>query len=481
MTCPAGYIFSTTEPRKAPFAAISETLEPGQRFQYWDYDIMWTEKHLPASRLEPLRMIGDVLADNALEALQVKTGEDALKALREYTARPKSEQESLAPGLLMKQLMTVPEWVDWDQVKRGQEVYWRYCFFISHALLHFSLAGGFAIPKITKVLNSTGYLSGKRTKERVLETAQFILDVAHSLEHLQPGTGKGWESIIQVRFLHAGVRARLSKISRAHSKYYNIEEHGVPINQEDLLATLFSFSNTMWRVMDERMGVHMTSKEREDYLHLWRYIGYMMGVDDILGATRTPERADACLESIVMHLADPDAESGRMCSTLLTNMARKPVIPIQIIRAIGLPDPVKVHFAMAEHLLGPEFWKVNQLPTMTRPYKVFKHLFFYVLFADLWLVNKLPWWFRIRSPLIREGQYRMIAKEIGRKRTQFELVEEPKDGGKGFDGQEREVAAHDAIGYRAEVNGGPGQGGHGWTKALTVASAALGVAMILAN
>lgn len=69
-------------------------------------------------------MIGDVLADNALEALQVKTGEDALMALREYTSRPESEQENLAPGLLMKHLMTVPEWVDWEQVKRGQEVYW---------------------------------------------------------------------------------------------------------------------------------------------------------------------------------------------------------------------------------------------------------------------------------------------------------------------------------------------------------------------
>lgn len=69
-------------------------------------------------------MIGDALADDALEALQIKTGEDALKALREYTARPEGEQESLAPGQLMKQLMTVPEWVDWEQVRRGQEVYW---------------------------------------------------------------------------------------------------------------------------------------------------------------------------------------------------------------------------------------------------------------------------------------------------------------------------------------------------------------------
>ncbi|KAG0254676.1 hypothetical protein BGZ95_005965, partial [Linnemannia exigua] len=209
MSCPAGYTFST-KPKRAPFEDLSETLEPGQRFQYWDYEGMWTDKHLPSSRLEPLRMIGDPLADDAVEALKVKKGQDALKALREYISRPESEQESQAPALLMKQLMTVPEWVDWEQVRRGQEVY-------------------------CKVLNSTGYLAGDRARERVFETAQFVLDVSQSVKDLQPGTGLGWESIIQVRFLHAGVRARLTKISRAHSKYYNIEEHGVPINQEDLL------------------------------------------------------------------------------------------------------------------------------------------------------------------------------------------------------------------------------------------------------
>ncbi|KAF9128882.1 hypothetical protein BGW39_004653 [Mortierella sp. 14UC] len=469
MSCPAGYIFDN-EPRKAPFAAITETLHPGQRFQFWDYDIMWTEKHLPASRLEPLRKIGDPLADNALEALKVKQGEDAFKALLAYTSRPVEEQESPAPRLLMQQLNTVPEWVSWEQVQRGQEVYWRYCLFISHALLHFSLAGGFSVPKITKVLNSTGYLSGKKTKERVLETSQFVLDVVHSVDYLQPGTGVAWESIIQVRFLHASVRARLSKISRAHSKYYNIEEHGVPINQEDLLATLFSFSNTMWRVMDYKMGVHMTTQEREDYLHLWRYIGYMMGVDDVLGATRTPERADACLESIVLHLTDPDDESGRMCATLLKNMAPKPLIPVKIITAIGLPDPFKVHMALAEHLLGPIFWKENGLPRMTTPYRIFKQIILNFMLFDLWLVTKSPWWYRIRSPMIQKVQMKMITKEIG-KRTQFELKEVPQDGGKAFDGQSTGGSVKEAC----------GTGGKYWPKILTAASAAVGLAMVLAQ
>ncbi|KAF9990304.1 hypothetical protein BGZ75_002618 [Mortierella antarctica] len=410
MSCPAGYTFDTT-PRVAPFATVTETLVPGERFQYWDYDIMWTKNHLPASKLEPLRRLGDPLADDALAALEIK------------------------------QVMAVPDWVDWDRVQRGQQ--------------------------ITKVLNSTGYLSGKRTKERVLETSQFVLDVVHSLDNLQPGSGTAWKSIIQVRFLHAGVRSRLLKISRAHSRYYNLEEHGVPINQEDLLGTLFSFSNTMWRVMETRMDVHMTTQEREDYLHLWRYVGYMMGVGDILGVTQTPERADACLESIVLHLADPDSESGRLCSTLLRNIAPQSTLTLKIIKAIGLPDPYKVHMALAEHLLGSEFWKVNGLPSMTLPYRFFKELILYLMFFDLWLVTKSPWWFRFRSPLLREGQNIIISNELGDRRAQFKLKKVPRERGN--------EPVHRMLGEDGTSDD------RLWTRVLMTACVAIGVALVLAQ
>jgi hypothetical protein len=123
MSCPAGYTFDN-ESCKAPFADITETLQSGQRFQFWDYDIIWTDNHLPASHLEPLRKIGDPQADNALEVLKIKHGEDAFESLLAYTSRPIEEQESSAPRLLMQQLMTVPEWVNWEQVQRGQNVYW---------------------------------------------------------------------------------------------------------------------------------------------------------------------------------------------------------------------------------------------------------------------------------------------------------------------------------------------------------------------
>lgn len=120
MACPAGF----TVPRKAPYAEMTETLQLGTRFFYYGYDITWSDKHFPSSRLEPLRQLGDELADNALEALKIKPGEDAYKVLLAYIARPEHEQESPAPRLLMEQLMTVPDWVDWQQIRRGQQVFW---------------------------------------------------------------------------------------------------------------------------------------------------------------------------------------------------------------------------------------------------------------------------------------------------------------------------------------------------------------------
>ncbi|KAF9960685.1 hypothetical protein BGZ72_006255 [Mortierella alpina] len=388
MSCPAGYTFDTA-PRVAPLAAASETFKPGQRITHWGIDIIWTENHLPASRLDQLRKLGDPLADDALTALEIKPGEDALEALLEYTARPDHEQRSPAPQQLLTQVMTVPDWVDWDRLQRGQQVYWRYCLFINIVLIHFTLATGFSATKVMKVMHSTGYFSGEKTKQRILETAQFVYDVVHSLDYLQPGSGLAWKSIVQIRLLHSGVRTRLLKLSRAHPKYYSLKEHGVPINQEDMLGTLFSLSSSMWWVMEKKLDVHMTTQEREDYLHLWRYVGYVMGLDDIFGVTQTPERASACHESIILHLYRPDAESGRLCSTMFRNLDLQPSQFSKIIKAIGLLERYKIHLALTEYLLGPEMWKANGMPSSSRRYRAVKDLIFYILYIDL-SYHKVP-------------------------------------------------------------------------------------------
>ncbi|CAO3565595.1 unnamed protein product [Mortierella alpina] len=416
MNCPAGCTLDST-PRVAPHIAATENYKPGQRLQYCDFHTIWTEHHIPASKLEPLRSLGDPLSDDALAALEIKPGEDALEALLAYTAHPSDEQKSPAPHQLLKQVMTLPEWVDWDRIQRGQIVYRRYCFYINVILIHFTVGSGLSVPKITKVLSSTGYLQGKKAQNRVLESGQFVLDVFHSPEFLQPGSGTAWKSIIQIRLLHSAVRARLSKIAHAHSKYYNLEEYGVPINQEDLLGILFTLSNAMWRMM-KRLDVDMTAQERGDYLHVWRYVGHMMGVDDVLGATQTPQRADACLDSIVIHIADPGKESGRLASTLFRNFNPRS-------KPLARLDRHKIHLALAERLFGPELWEVNGLPPITWPYRVVRELIYSLIALDLWLVTYSPRWFRLRSSLFLKAENRAIARKLGKARTQFELKEMP--------------------------------------------------------
>ncbi|KAF9948850.1 hypothetical protein BGZ72_009251 [Mortierella alpina] len=294
---------------------------------------------------------------------------------------------------------------------------------MDNAFVHFLLPIGFATPKATKVISSTGYLVGTKTKQRIYETAQFVDNVVHSLDYLRPVSGTAWKSILRIRFLHSGVRARLLKFGHAYPKYYNLKDYGVPINQEDLLSVLFTCSSTMWQVLEKRMGIQMTTQDRKDYMHLWRYVGYILGVDDILGATQTPERADACQESIMLHLADPDSESGRLCSTMLQNLASEPTLFFKFANHIALLDQYKIHMALTEHLVGSEIWKEYGLPLASRRYRAYREVIVRLMSFDLWLVTTSPRWLRIRSSLFRKIQSRVIARKLGVKRSQHELKE----------------------------------------------------------
>ena len=80
--------------------------------------------HYPASQLEQLRILGHDLADNALKALRIKPGQDAYNVLVTYISQPKGEQEDPAPRLLLESMQSVPGWVDWEQISRGQAVFW---------------------------------------------------------------------------------------------------------------------------------------------------------------------------------------------------------------------------------------------------------------------------------------------------------------------------------------------------------------------
>ena len=80
--------------------------------------------------------------------------------------------------------------------------------------------------------------------------------------------------MLSVRFLHAKVRRR---ISQRTAEPWDAEVFGVPINQEDLAATLLAFSINVIHGIEKTLGRPLSDAEQEDYLHLWRLIGWLMG------------------------------------------------------------------------------------------------------------------------------------------------------------------------------------------------------------
>lgn len=185
------------------------------------------------------------------------------------------------------------------------------------------------------------------------------------------------------------------------------------------------------------MNVKMTSQERDDYLHLWRYVGHLIGVDDVLGAMTSPERADACLESIVLHLADPDAQSGKMCTAMLKQVTPPPLVVTKLTNAIGILDPAfGIHMAISEHLLGQEFWELSELAPAAWIYRWTWEIILRLIKLELWIATNSCWWLQLRSLWIRRFLNSRIESEFGDKRTQYKLKAVPQDRNVFADGSE---------------------------------------------
>ncbi|KAL7917432.1 hypothetical protein ACQKWADRAFT_325742 [Trichoderma austrokoningii] len=262
-----------------------------------NYRFQWTDLHLFPETLKPLRQ-HDQLGSYAVNKLQqisrdqkgaAAAGEQSLchgpfdvyATLRDHHAEDKKLNE------LWEELHTVPEWVDWEQLKRGQRFFFRYA---AANLVGFALQGfigqNSSTPSAVEVLARTGSFSTRVLLRRLLETTQFILEATHSVESIQPG-GPGHTTAIRVRLLHSA------------PSYFDVENLGIPVNLLDSIHSTAAFCcGHMWFQLPQ-MGVYPTLQEAADYIALWRYLGYLQGVPD--GYFSSVAQAKVTMESMVLH------------------------------------------------------------------------------------------------------------------------------------------------------------------------------------
>ena len=96
---------------------------------YWGYSFHWTDLHRSEDELRPMIHTYDALSDECVQRLhKIPTDCDPDKPFKKdlYALLKSHADEDPKLGELWNQVNTVPEWVDWDQIQRGQDVFFRY-------------------------------------------------------------------------------------------------------------------------------------------------------------------------------------------------------------------------------------------------------------------------------------------------------------------------------------------------------------------
>jgi hypothetical protein len=230
--------------------------------------------------LDPMRELGDPLADGPVAAVLERGGADAVNALMQTLVRvdqPVPEQLPDEIRAYLVETLPLPDWADMGKIKRGQRLFETWGLEIACCLFCASLPSAYAAAKGVKVLYLTARLVTD-PRRRVMETGQFLIDVA-SVGGLDEN-GKGRRAIQRVRLMHAAVRHLIKARNELTPGTWH-PDWGTPINQEDLAGTRMSFSYVFCEPM-RRLGVRVPAEDVEAYLHLWNVIGHLLGVRDEL-------------------------------------------------------------------------------------------------------------------------------------------------------------------------------------------------------
>jgi len=433
------------------------------------------------------RRLGDPLCDDALRAVfpssSSSVGQDLLASIEQYAAE---HPDCSATTAFLEEVFQVPEFesrVTSRDVRLAQELFLDNSIEIVQALLHYSLAGGFASPRIVRTLQAVSYLvphvkknpqsksmgssvstsdasarvtnaSNERTFVRLLETFQFVLDVLDcnamplparrdpdisadsdnaqtrskddsTIAYLMPG-GAGWRSTVNVRLLHAVARMRARERWRREGMN-DVEDGRIPINQEELGATLAAFSTIpVWCL--HRLNVPPSEAHTAAYLSLWRHVGFYLGVSPSILSRHfsSPIAADKFIATTALHLFSTEDP---------TDVADAPTIPILIAASNRPPTFTSFEYncAMTWYLLGPSLAaRVGVSPPSLRTW-VRMHAGLFVQRIPHWFAQYYPrkGWILKRRAVMKEGVARSLRWNLGMRKVSFRPRTEISDGGEG--------------------------------------------------
>jgi hypothetical protein len=261
---------------------------------------------------------GDPLADEVALWMLDQGGARAwplvAQAMRQSVDGPAVDGPAVAdartpPALaaLLAHVARPPAWVRDDRADEGARALQSTGLHGMRVLRDAGLMAGYQASGINQTLLHTGALH-EGAQRRVASTTAWWLAVTQA-GGMKPGA-EGWQMTLKVRLMHAMVRQRLLR-----GEAWSTAKWGLPVNQLDMQATYLAFS-AVHLLSLQTTGMWLSRSQREAVMHLWRLIGWHMGVEE--GLLCEGERAgrQALLHNLLSQ-APPDEGSVKLARALM--------------------------------------------------------------------------------------------------------------------------------------------------------------------
>lgn len=241
--------------------------------------------------LDDFRKITDPIADNTVQKIITSGDEKSINEVMMLLFRNDSFKKGMFDSLgsdlssildaYVEATQNLPVWADSKKIKAGEKLFALYGPEIFMLLNVSSLPLCYTCANGAQVLYDTGRLLVHNNDidplaRRLMETAQMVVNVLS--EGGLSAQGKGVVTLQKVRLIHASIRYYLKHNQK---NAFDTDTYGEPINQEDLAGTLMSFGPVILSGL-KRLNVSLSAEQQNNYMHCWKVVGHLMGIEERL-------------------------------------------------------------------------------------------------------------------------------------------------------------------------------------------------------
>jgi hypothetical protein len=278
--------------------------------------------------LEKMRMVTDAPSDDAAKSVYEsksmrELGSELKKMAKNDSAVSHNFPEPMRVFLESERKVTITD-EDIRMFNRSHEIWKEHGMKFVIILLFRALPYTYMAERPANVLHMTKLLE-EHTDRRIIETAQFVFDVMEK-NWWEPDK-TGINTALKVRIMHSAMR-HIILDSNGNGSEWN-KDWGMPISQEDLIATNQVFSLEFIKGM-KMIDQELSREDQEAWFHTWKVIAKIMGVREELIADSIDE-AWELQHTIYDHLFHDKAVAGKALAVALVKGMHRFLLPERLV------------------------------------------------------------------------------------------------------------------------------------------------------